>query len=235
MRRLFFVFSIFSALNVHAQVASVGIKDDLNSISKLGRLQGAEGLQNYSTGNVKGSRYFFPRWSVGKLVSSTGFVFSDSYVFLFDKINQDIYVRGKDSSDIYLVNKPQIENFELGEHAFLPGSKINGADPNNFYELIAGNNENFTLYKLIRTKFVKFDNSDLEKIKMGDFEDEFKDEISYYVASKDSPVKKITLSEKKLVQAFPEQKQKINEYYNQHQADISPDQFAAGLIDYLNK
>src|SRR2546423_4006835 len=234
MRRLLLGACTLIAFPLFGQVSTVGMKNEFTQLSKLGRLQGAEGLQTYSTGNIKGSRYFLPDWTMGELISSSDQVLSDPYLFLYDKQNQNLYFKSKDSSLIYLVDKSQVEIFQIANHQFIPGTKINGADENSFYELIAGNKTGYALYKLTKTKFVKSNNTDLEKIKMGDFEDEYKDEISFYLASKDQPLKKITFSEKKFLQYMPGQTQKIIDYFREHSGEKVDKQFASRLIDYLN-
>ena len=234
MRKLFIIVCTINTYFVHAQVETVGMKQEFSAISKLGRLQGAEGLQSYSSGNVKGSRFFLPDWTNGKLISTSGENVSNKFLFLFDKTNQALYIKPTDSNSIYLVDKTQIALFQIGDHQFIPGTKINGVDANYFYEVIASNQNGYSLYKLTHTKFVKASHTDLERIKMGDFDDEYKDDISYYLTVKGGSARKIILSEKKILQAIPDEKEKITQFYKQREAEETSDHFAAALIDYLN-
>jgi hypothetical protein len=215
------------------QVESVEIKGDFKELGKLGRMQAGESLPTYSNAGVKGSRYLYTDWQPGEVISTANEKMDSRYVFMFDKQNNDLYIKQKDAPDILLAEKEKVKSFRIGNRQFVQGSQLPGGETGKFYELLAGNGSQYALYKQITTKFIKANRQDAERIKSGDFDDEFRDEINYFAGNGSQPVQKIKLTENSIRKAFPAEKN-ISIFFERHENDERDEQLFKSLIEDLN-
>ena len=229
---LFFIFP-FSFTQAFTQVSNAQLKGNFAEISKLGRLQGGESLQNFANTSIKGSKYFEENWETGSVTANTGELINNNYVLLFDKQNHDLYVKEKTGTEIILLDKKQVKQFSIGNHTFLSGSLVAG-EPDKFYEVLAGKENGIALYKLINTKFIKADKQDLERIKRGDFDDEYRDDITYFIKLPNQPLQKIKLNENSLLKVLPDESKRIKEFFNNRGNNEIDQKFISALITSLN-
>ena len=196
-----------------------------------------QGIQTYGSGTVKGCQFFYPTWTTGSITTKNNQVISNNYTFLYDKVRQDLFIKWKDSAVILLADKDQIKSFSLltdREHNFVPAADYDPSDTKDFYEVLEQNDQGYTLLKLIQSKFVKADYSDMMKVRDGDVTDEFDDNITYLISYKKEQPQIITLKQKSLEKAFPAVKQKIANYLNQTKRSDFNENYLIGLIQSLN-
>lgn len=62
-----------------------------------------------------GNQYLFETWVNGTLTDVDGKVFSDGYLFNYNKVNQNIYFRLKDSAAAFLINKSLVKSITLSD------------------------------------------------------------------------------------------------------------------------
>ena len=234
MRTLLLFLTTFISYSLIAQVSNVEMRGDLAEASRLGRLQGGESLPQYSSGNIKGSRYLTETWLQGTVVPVTGNTVVGLLV-MFDKQEQDIYVKKNDANKILLLDKGQVKSFSINNRFFISGSLLSGGETGKFYEKIAGRENKIALYKLTTTKYIKADKTDAERIKRGDFDDEFKDEVTYYIKSGNDPLQRIRLREKDLIKALPGEEKKIKAYLNMRGSGDNEEATYADLVNFLNQ
>src|SRR3954452_3626550 len=88
------------SLSTIAQESSVGLRNEFSQISKYtyGRQSGFEGLQSFSSKQVRGSQFYFPSWSGGSLTVDSNEVTASNYLFLYDKVRQELFMQPKDSA-----------------------------------------------------------------------------------------------------------------------------------------
>lgn len=237
---LFIIYVISSMSAVNGQeIPSIGMKDEFNIISKFTRTQsGFEGIQTYSSGEVRGSQFFYPTWAPGSI--NTGYkISSDKYLFLFDKVRQQVFIKVKDSNLVLLADRNQIISFTLNtdrQHVFVAAANYAPDKKDQFYEVLAINESGYTLLKQVKTKFAKADTRDMEKMKMGDMSDEFKDEISYFVSYKNGLVQKVDLREKSIKKAYgSSSKNVLEEYFKTHSDASIDEQFLIDFTHAVNK
>jgi hypothetical protein len=195
-----------------------------------------EGIQTYSSGTVKGSQFFYPSWASGTVTTIKNEVISTNYSFLYDKVRQFLFIKWKDSSAVILADKDQVTGFTLNTdkvHSFVSALKYDSSNKTDFFEILASEDKGYTLLKLIKSKFVKADVTDIQRMKDGENYDEFVDEISYYISYNRGIPQKIT-SEKSIEKAFPLIKQKVTDYYNQNSNDNDNEVFLTRLVQLLN-
>ncbi len=218
------------------QVEDAQVGAQFQEISKTAGRQ-IQGLESYSSNEVKGSQFFYSQWTTGSVTTIKNEVLNKGYVFLYDKVHQDLYMKWKSSPEILLADKPSIKGFSLEENGvtinFLSAHYFNPNDTSNFYQVLASN-ANYTLLKLTKTTFQKADMTDMEKVKDGDINDEFVDNITYYISYNNEIPKQITTKEKSIEKAFPELKQKISDFYNIDVNSRNSDQFLMSFMQSLN-
>ncbi len=221
------------SLATFSQVESAQIGAEFKEVAKS---TGLNGIQSYSSGEVKGSQFFYPSWAHGTVTTIHNEVIGKDYSFLYDKVRQQLFIKWKDSSAILLAEKDQTKGFTLNTdkvHSFMSASVYDPSDKVNFFEVLAGNNQGYSLLKLTKAKFVKADQTDIIKMKDGDNYDEFIDEITYYISNKSGIPQPITFKAKSIEKAFPALKQKVEDYYNQND-NATSDSFLIGLVQSLN-
>ncbi|HUP10625.1 MAG TPA: hypothetical protein VM187_00385 [Niastella sp.] len=221
--------ALLSSSSLWAQVSNVQLKGALAETAKLGRIQGGEGLPQFSSNNIKGTRYLFQNWSSG-VVTTVNNTTETGYLLMFDKENNDIYARRKNSDTVILVFKDQVKNFELNNTVFVRGTQIESGDPDLFYQALAGSKDSIMFYKSIKTKFVKADKHDAERIKKGDFDDAYQDEVSYFIKQPNQPLQKINLTQRSLVKVIPAKAQQIKAYFRTRIAEEENESVVAKLI-----
>jgi len=236
MKKGFFILcTLFFYFNSSAQVSSVGIRNEFNSITHYGSRQtGFEGLQTYSSHNVNGSQFFNENWSTGSITSQSKEVFSEGYLFLYDKVRQQLFVKQKDSDLVVLIDKNQISSFTINTdkpHLFLPASVFDANDKNDFFEVLV-QTDNYTLFKLIKATFEKANPNDMEKVRQGIFEDAFVDHITYYIYH-NNKLQKIALNENSIRRAFKDQQSVVDDFFGAHENDEITENLLINLISQL--
>lgn len=237
MRKIivFFICSVITA-RAQAQVTSAGMGTEFKEISGFGsRQSGFEGLQTYKSGSVIGSQFFNDSWSSGSVTGSNRETISINYLFLYDKVKQDLYIRPKDTNLIVLADKNQLVSFVINtdkRHLFHNASIYDPNQKGNFFEILV-ENDNYTLLKLIQTTFKKADPTDMEKVKNGEFQDEFVDHITYYLYH-NNKAEKIKLNENALRKALRGQEAKLDDFFNTYSNSEVNEQLAINLINTIN-
>ncbi|MBI1780304.1 MAG: hypothetical protein HYR66_02900 [Sphingobacteriales bacterium] len=231
---LFFFNLVFSQ-----DVSAVGMQNEFNAISKYGRVQtSGQGFQSYSSGAIDGSQFYYPNWTAGSVITANKeLIKNDKYLFLFDKVRQELFIKLKKSDTVLLADKDQIYSFTLNTadkiSFFEAGSHFDSDKKDIFYEVLVKSKNAYTLLKYVKTTLVKADPYDMEKIKAGNNHDEFKDEITYYVCYKNGLPEKVYLKEKSIKKIFSNTKQ-IQDYFQQNRSSHIDEQFLIQLIQAIN-
>jgi hypothetical protein len=230
--------AVASAQIASAQIVSDDMADDFKAISKYGsRQSGFENLQTYHTGHVEGNQFFNPNWSPGSITTTSNQQFGNNLLFLYDKVRQQLFLKWKDSSVVLLADKNLINTFTLSTdrtHSFVTAAVYDPGNKGNFFEVLVKNDKGYSLFKLTKTKFVKADERDMEKQKLGDIYDSFVDEITYYLV-KDNVVKAVALRKNSVLKALPPPfKDKVSTFFNQHSDNSVDESLLIGAIEFLN-
>jgi hypothetical protein len=219
-----------------SQIQNAEMAADFKEISKFGsRASGFEGFNTYHSGNVEGSQFFFPNWSMGSVTTVSNEKVGSNFVFLYDKVRQELFMKMRDSSTILLADKNQISSFTLntnGTHNFVPSATYDPSNKGNFFEVLVKNEKGYTLLKLVKTKFVKADERDIEKQRLGEVYDSFQDQITYYIYN-NGTLQPVALKERSILKALAPVKDKVSGYLAQHSGTID-ESFLADLVTSLN-
>jgi len=213
----------------------VSMGKDFGMISNLGKAQtGFESFQTYSSKDVKGSQFFSYTWCSGSVTTITNTIISKNYLFLYDKVGQNLYIKPKDSTLIVLADKSQISSFTLNtdkEHQFVKATLYNPSSHESFFEVLASGN--YTLLKSLQTIFEKANPNDIERARSGDHSDAFVDHYKYFIFYNNS-LQEIKLNENSLRKNIKNNDSKINLFLSSHQDDNINDDFLVSLFKELN-
>jgi hypothetical protein len=236
MKKIFILSSLlFLNTKIFSQIESAQIGGEFKQVMSN---RGVNGIQTYRTGEVGGSQFLFPTWTSGSITTKSDKIFSNGYSFLYDKVRQELFIKQDGSPVILQAEKDQMNGFTLNSadktYNFVLASFYNAADKTNFYEVLENNSNGYSLLKLNKAKFVKADQTDMERMKDGDIYDKFVDDFSYYISYKNGLPEKIIPKDKKMEKAFPAAKQKIAAYFNENSNKAVDDNFLKGIVQSMN-
>lgn len=224
------------ATQAFSQTSSVSMRADFKQITKFGKTQsGFEGFQTYSSHNTKGSQFFNDNWNTGSVTTTNKEVIGTGYLFIYDKVRQELFLKLKDSDVVVLADKNQIYSFSIFTdkmHNFRQAALYDPNEKGNFFEILV-ESDKYTLLKLNKTTFEKANTNDMEKVRSGNFDDEFVDHITYYLYH-DNKLHKIKLNEASVRKALKEQKSKVDEFFNLHENDEFSEQLLIALVGVVN-
>lgn len=224
-----------TSVKAYSQISAVGIGKEFQSISGFGRTQsGFEGIQTYKTGNVNGSQFSTENWALGSVTTTTKEVMSN-YLFLYDKVRQELFLKAKDTDLVVLADKNQVASFTIKSdkaHIYYHAEIYDPEQAGNFFEALV-ENENYTLLKLTKTTFEKANTNDMEKVKQGIFNDEFVDHVTYYIYYKNN-TERITLNQHSLYKAFKDKRTKVDDFFTLYPNNEINEPLLINLVNYIN-
>jgi hypothetical protein len=230
----------FLAIRAGAQEVntSIGMSDELKQTAKMTNAQaGTESLQTYHTSVVNGTQFFANKWLKGSVLSVKNEKLSENYLFAFDKVRQQLFLKFKDSADVMVAKKDLIASFTLlsdRPHEFAPAEKYGLNKTGDFVEILVNDDKGYTLLKLVTTEFVKADPRDIEKQQKGDIYDAFVDNTTYYVIYNHSAPQEVTLKEWNIKKNLKAGKDKVSQYFDQQSNSEVDEAFLVGLVQYIN-
>jgi hypothetical protein len=235
---LFLSFLILASSFAYSQDVSNQMTDDFKDISKYGsRGSGFESFQTYHSGNVEGSQFFSPSWTTGTVTMINNQQFASRYLFLFDKVRQELFVKIKDSPIVIQADKDQIGSFTLltdRVHSFVAAATLDPSNKGNFFEVLVKDNKGYSLFKLVKTKFIRADqHRDIETQAMGEVTDSFQDQVSYYII-RNGVVQTVALRKNNISKALSNEKDKVSAYFDKRSDSPIDESFLIGLIEYIN-
>jgi hypothetical protein len=194
--------------------------------------------QSYSNNQVLGSPYFLPDWHKGEVITSDKQVFSDGFMFSYNKFLQELFIRTTDSSTTLLGDKNRINGFTLTDgdkqYHFANSSLFSSAKPFVYYQVLVYDSSKITLLKLVFTSFVKADKNDMMKLKEGDIFDAYVDNNLYYIVKGGGAPVPIELKSKSFRKVFSDLRIDSKKYMDAHYGPFDEDYLIA-LVRQLNQ
>lgn len=185
--------------------------------------------------STKGSRYLFNNWVKGVVTNKEGAQFSEGYVFNFDKIAQNLYMKIRDTAVAILVDRGQLHALTLqGENRIEALEKVASLNTDNFYNVLS-KGKKYSLYRLTKTTFIPSNYESNGITSTGNLYDEYKEEYKYYLVYADGTSKEITVIKSKIIKSlFPGDKSKVETFYKDHEDANVDEKFFQLLVEYLN-
>lgn len=233
-KTILFITCLIAAGITNAQTAGTSMAVDFKQLAMLGSRETGVGIQTYKSANIDGSQFFNNNWSSGSVTTVNNETMKN-YLFIFDKVRQDLYLRPKDSNYVIIADKSRIASFVINTdrpHTFVLASKYDPSQKNNFFEVLAENSD-YTLLKSVETKFEKASNTDLEKIKEGNMNDAFVDNVNYYVYHNNA-LTPLKLTRRSIYKALKDKSNELNDFFTTHDNDELNETLLIQLFSELN-
>ena len=184
--------------------------------------------------NIKGTRFLFDEWVRGTVVKNSGEeIAGNKYYFNFDKITNNLLVT-VDKQQIIEVYKDSIQSFKFSEHGTLyQFEKFPTIERYRFVQVLVKNNESYSLYKSLRTKFVSADFETNGLTETGNPNDEYVDSHKYYIVYK-GEVRPVELKFSSIKKALKENSSLAKDFYANHVMDEVDEAYLTGIVEYVN-
>ena len=184
--------------------------------------------------NVKGTRLLFDDWVRGTVIKNSGEeITGNRYYFNFDKITNNLLVT-IDKHQIIEVYKDSIQSFKFKEHGTLyQFEKYPTIERYRFVQVLVKDNESYSLYKSLRTKFVGSDFQTDGLVETGNPYDEYVDSHKYYIVYK-GEVRPVELTFSSIKKALRENVSLAKDYYASHMMDEVDEGYLSGIVEYVN-
>jgi hypothetical protein len=226
-------------LPASAQVSS-SIGAEFKQLAGLrgGRLSGFEGVQTYKSDNVKGSQFFNEGWKTGSVVTiNRKDSISNGYLFLFDKVRQELFIKPKDSVVVLQAEKDQIRSFTINTdrpHLFVQAGSYDPSHKGKFIEVLYNVSNGVSLLKFVQTTFIKADMKDMQKVKDGDLYDEFADNVSYYFYYNNTLSPKLSLTQNNIIKRLEPYKNKAISFFKSYSENDIDESLLIRLTEFIN-
>ena len=187
--------------------------------------------------NTVGNRYLFDRWVGGKVFNADDIVVSNgSFVFNYDKIAKKLLAT-QDRQKIIEVNINAIKFFTLtNEEEVMVFEKIPVISEQDFFIPLVKNENKYSLYKSIKTKFERANYTTNGIFESGKNYDSFIDVFEYYIGFPGGKeFKKIELKKKSVREILAKDDKKVKQYFSKEEEGVINEHFLNGLITFLNQ
>jgi hypothetical protein len=242
-KHLFFTYiSLFPAIGIAQTQTSRTVMSNPVHMSgnefNIYQKSGGGDLGAFSTspsGDIKGSQFFLPDWSNGEVVTTRKDVYNENLQFIYDKVRQELFVRKKDSLPVLLTNKDEVQSFSLRDknnrqYNFVNSKSFNDDRPEVFYQVLIYDSSKLSLFKYIKTSFVRGDPTDMMKQEEGAVYDEFVDKNTFYLIKGMGQMKAIQLKPKSI-------KKVLEDFHINYETDSGPidEAYLIDMVKQLNK
>lgn len=189
------------------------------------------------TGKPTGNNQFFTKdWTGGSIVTVRNETFSSGLLFLFDKVNNVLYFKINDTSEVILtVNSRSINSFTINSdkpHTFKPGVFFSSELENKFVEILTASDSGYVLLKVINSAMPGEQISGVVAATVEEYIEKYKDEVSYYIYH-NGIIYPVELKKKTLMKNMQSDK-KFIEMLNRQESDKITESSLTLLINKLN-
>ena len=217
-----------------------GLENDFNNFFKSQSLhQGYNGgtLPSFSAKEeTVGNRFLFDRWVHGKVINFSDSVLNKPELLLnYDKINQSLLLF-QDNKFVIEVYPEQIKGFVLSDgNKTCSFEHLPQVAKQGFVQALI-KNDKYSLYKRVRTRFIKADYASNGISESGSNFDEYRDESTYFIVfNSGKEFRRIEPRKKSIRDALPFESKKIDLYFFNNSPELIDETFMIGLVNNLNK
>jgi len=185
---------------------------------------------------LKGSPFFLSSYTRGLVISPKGKVLDRAdYFYNYDKGTGNLLLKKNNDLPI-AVYRDQVKMFclklEKGGYIF---ERVGDINPNEYLQVL-NKGKNYSLYKLIKIKFVEGRYNTDGYTETGHPYDEYQDVVEYYLMDEQKKeFSVIEVSRKSVKRALAEKSVYVDLYLKEHKSVNMEEPNLIGLIDYLNK
>jgi hypothetical protein len=236
MKKTSLLLSLFIYSSFAYCQTSVSIGNDLKGLMATGGNVANTAISSFNHPEVKGKRYVFDTWTPGTVISVDGTVYASKYNFNLDKINQEVYaVVDSNYNTVFLLDRSKIRRLNAGQVTFVNSASLRGSVPGQFYQALVDDSTKYSLYKLTTTRFVKANPNDIMNVRTGNVENEYIDDVKYFISASNGDLKKINLNESNIRKTLKANSDKVDNYFFANSVRSVDEAFLIDLIQDLNK
>ena len=186
---------------------------------------------------TKGSKYLYNQWVKGTATNAGNkIITNDAYLYNYDKMGRKLLVT-TDKATVIEINKNDLKSFSLIDPNKIENvfEKVALIDADNFFIQLLKDSSGYSLYKSIKTKFVRSNYHSTGLTESGNNYDEYVDEYEYYIVfPKFKDYIKVELKKKSIKDALIKEEAKVKTYFSKNAYEGINEQFLVGLIASLN-
>ena len=185
--------------------------------------------------DTKGNRYLYEKWVSGSILGVDEVVYNSSkYLFNYDKLSQKLFML-LDSNRVLELNSGDIAGFTLrddtSEYHF---ERLKNSTNLNFYQPLYKDEKGYSLYKLLKTKYVKANYQTNGIIESGNKYDEYLDDEQFFISSAKEELNRIDFKRKSIEKVLDNESTKVKSFFDQHKGDKLDENFVKNLLRSLN-
>jgi hypothetical protein len=184
---------------------------------------------------TRGTRYLLRRFVPGVLVDKDQHVIVDSSRLLnYDKIDGQLLI-AQGGGKYLEVDKDKILAFAMKtEDSSFVFLNVQALSKVNYFLLIA-TGPKYSVYKSVKTKFVKANFTSNGLIETGHDYDEYVDNQMYFWVSNTGNAGVLEFKKKSIMEIFEADRTKMDAFFRAHKGEDIDEKFVRGLVDYLNQ
>jgi len=184
----------------------------------------------------EGSTYFSKEWVAGSVTTTDNTVFSANILFMYDKMNNELYYKKRDSQTTWKVDLTKVSGFSLQTdrpHIFMRADYFNKDYTGQYFEVLLLDEKKYSLLKYMKVTYEENISSKGSQAMNQNFSTgKYVDNIKYFLF-KDGISTEVTLKKKRFEEALGADSEKAQAYFKDHGGSFN-EQAAVSLIAEVN-
>ena len=195
-------------------------------------------LPAYATTKDKfeGSTYFSKEWAAGSVTTTDNTVFGASLLFMYDKMNNELYYKKRDSQTTWKVDLTKVSGFSIQTerpHIFMRADYFNKDYTGQYFEVLLLDEKKYSLLKYMKVTYEENISSKGSQAMNQNFSTgRYVDNVKYFLF-KDGISTEVTLKKKRFEEALGADSQKAQAYFKDHGGSFN-EPAAVSLIAEVN-
>lgn len=192
---------------------------------------------NASAVKIEGSSYFSKDWVKGSVTTTDNVVFSKNLLFMYDKTNNELYYKARDSSVTYKVDREKILAFNLitnHPHIFMKADFFDKDHAGEFFEVLVLDEKKYSLLKYVKAIYEENATSKASQAMTENFSNgRYVDNVKYFLF-KNGAATEVMLKKKKFEEVLGVDFDKAEAYLKNHNGSFN-EEAAIGLLTEINE
>jgi len=184
----------------------------------------------------EGSSYFSKEWVEGSVTTTDNNVFSKDLLFMYDKVNHELYYKKRDSLATWKVDLTKVAAFSLvtdKSHIFMKADYFNKDYSGEYFEVLLLDEKKYSLVKFVKTTYEQNVASKGAQAMTTNFSTgSYVDNVKYFLF-KDGISTEVMLKKKKFEEALGPDSQKAEVYFKDHGGSFN-EQAAISVLAEVN-
>ena len=184
----------------------------------------------------KGSNYFSKEWVEGSVTTADNNVFSKDLLFMYDKMNNELYYKKRDSQVTWKVDLTKVSGFSLSTdkpHIFMKADYFNKDYTGQYFEVLLLDEKKYSLVKFVKVTYEQnIESKGAQAMNASFSSGKYVDNVKYFLF-KDGVSTEVTLKKKRFEEALGADSQKADAYFKDHGGSFN-EQAAVSVLTEVN-